>query len=154
MRRGDRDETLTFHGRSLTYRQPGWHCEACGDGVLEDADNEVHDAALHELMALARNTPISPLVVRAAREAVGLSQRQAGKVFGGGPTAFHKYETAKAVPSLGMATLLRLALARPELFKAPGRGAAAIPGSGDIEQLRGAVPQGRLSRIVRHVYPG
>jgi hypothetical protein len=62
-------------------------------------------AFLHELcggrldaVARAKGSPISPLTIRAAREAAGLSQREAGRVFGGGPTAFYKYETAKAVP--------------------------------------------------------
>ena len=103
MRRGVQEETVTFQGESLTYLQPGWHCENGDDGVLEGADNDYADAALHEVMARAKHSPISPLMVRAAREAVGVSQRQAGKVFGGGPTAFYKYETAKAVPSEGMA---------------------------------------------------
>jgi len=99
MRRGVQEETVTYQGESLTYLQPGWHCENGDDGVLEGADNDYADAALHEVMARAKRSPISPLMVRAAREAVGVSQRQAGKVFGGGPTAFYKYETAKAVPS-------------------------------------------------------
>ena len=67
-------------------------------------------------MARAKHSPISPLMVRAAREAVGVSQRSGRKIFGGGPTAFYKYETAKAVPSEGMANLLRLALEQPDLF--------------------------------------
>src|SRR5665213_717879 len=98
MRRGVKEETVTFQGESLTYLQPGWHCENGDDGVLEGSDNDYPDAALHEVMARAKHSPISPLMVRAAREAVGVSQRQAGKLFGGGPTAFYKYETAKAVP--------------------------------------------------------
>ena len=35
MRRGIREETVTYKGESLTYQQPGWHCDACDDGVLE-----------------------------------------------------------------------------------------------------------------------
>ena len=89
LRRGVQNETLTYRGQSLTYQQPGWYCGACGDGILEGADNEVHDAALHELMARVKGSPISPLMIRAAREAVGVSQREAGKLFGGGPTAFY-----------------------------------------------------------------
>ena len=89
MRRSVQEETVTFQGETLTYLQPGWHCETGDDGVLEGSDNDYADAALHEVMARAKHSPISPLMVRAAREAVGVSQRQAGKVFGGGPTAFY-----------------------------------------------------------------
>lgn len=78
---------VTFQGESLTYPQPGWHCENGDDGILEGSNNDY----------------------------------PTGKVFGGGPTAFYKYETAKAVPSEGMANLLRLALERSDLFTKPAR---------------------------------
>src|SRR3546814_12331821 len=85
MRRGEKAETVTYRGESLTYRQPGWHCESCDDGILDGSDNAYADAALHEVMARAKGAPISPLMIRAARQAVGVSQRRAGKQFGGGP---------------------------------------------------------------------
>jgi HTH-type transcriptional regulator/antitoxin MqsA len=153
MRRGVQEETVTFQGESLTYLQPGWHCENGDDGVLEGADNDYADAALHEVMARAKHSPISPLMVRAAREAVGVSQRQAGKVFGGGPTAFYKYETAKAVPSEGMANLLMLALERPDLFTKPARGTFNWPSAQDAQLLRRAITDDRLNAIMRRIYP-
>jgi YgiT-type zinc finger domain-containing protein len=61
MRRGVQEETVTFQGESLTYQQPGWHCENGDDGVLEGSDNDYADAALHEVMARAKHSPISPL---------------------------------------------------------------------------------------------
>jgi HTH-type transcriptional regulator/antitoxin MqsA len=139
--------------RVLTCQQPGWNFENGDDGVLEGSDNDYADAALHEVMARAKHSPISPLMVRAAREAVGPSQRQAGKVFGGGPTAFYKYETAKAVPSEGMANLLRLALERPDLFTGPERGAPGWPSARDAQLLRRAITDDRLAAIVRRIYP-
>ncbi len=149
---GEREETVTYQGRSLTYLQPGWHCDACDDGIVEGADNEIADAALHEVMAQAKNSPIPPLLVRAAREAVGLSQREAGRVFGGGPTAFYKYETVKAVPSESMANLLRLALERPELFRKSPAGERKPSPHVDVDLLRKADINDRLNSIVRHVY--
>jgi HTH-type transcriptional regulator / antitoxin MqsA len=153
MRRGVTNETVTYEGHSLSYEQPGWHCEVCGEGVLEGDDNAYHDAALHEVMARAKGSPISPLVIRAAREAAGLSQREAGRVFGGGPTAFYKYETAKAVPSEGMANLLRLALERPDLFQKPPRGTIPSPTPSDIALIRRAHVNDVLDRIIQRVYP-
>ena len=143
---GEQEETITYKDRSLTYLQPGWHCNACGDGIIEGADNEVADVALHEVMAQAKHSPIPPLLVRAAREAVGLSQREAGRVFGGGPTAFYKYETAKSVPSEAMSKLLRLALEKPELFRAREAGPA------DNDLLRRAAMNDHLGAIIRRVY--
>jgi hypothetical protein len=40
MRRGVQEETVTFQGESLTYLQPGWHCENGDDGVLDGSDND------------------------------------------------------------------------------------------------------------------
>jgi HTH-type transcriptional regulator/antitoxin MqsA len=153
MQRKVMDETITFQGHSLKYQQPGWHCEACGEGVLEGSDNAFHDAALHEVMARAKGSPISPLTIRAAREAAGLSQREAGRVFGGGPTAFYKYESAKAVPSEGMANLLRLVLERPDLLRKPLRGTTESPTPADIALIRRASVNDELNTIIRRVYP-
>ena len=138
MRRTVTNETVTFQGHSLRYEQPGWQCETCDEGVLEGDDNAFHDAALHEVMARAKGSPMSPLAIRAARETVGLSQREAGRVFGGGATAFYKYETAKAVPSEGMANLLRLALQRPDLFREPRLGSDLDATASDIALIRRA----------------
>lgn len=149
---GEREETVTYQGHSLTYLQPGWHCDGCDDGIVEGLDNEVADAALHEVTALAKHSPIPPLLVRAAREAVGLSQREAGRVFGGGPTAFYKYETAKAVPSEAMSKLLRLALAQPELFRRPITRKGEIPDPEDVDLLRTVAVTDQLSAIIRRVY--
>ena len=47
--------------------------------------------------------------VRRAREFLGITQKQASKIFGGGPTAFAKYEAEDVVQSAGMDKLIRLA---------------------------------------------
>ena len=153
MQRKVMEETIAFQGQSLRYQQPGWHCDACDEGVLEGSDNVFHDAALHEVMARAKGSPISPLTIRAAREAVGLSQREAGRVFGGGPTAFYKYESAKAIPSEGMANLLRLALERPDLFRKSPHGATESTSRADIELIRRAKLNEELNILIRRVYP-
>ena len=57
MRYGAQEETVTYQSQSLAYPQPGWHCDACGDGIVEGADNEVADAALHEVMVAAKHSP-------------------------------------------------------------------------------------------------
>jgi len=59
MHYGEQEETLTYQGHTLIYMQPGWHCGACNNGILEDADNKVHDTALHELIAHVRSHAIA-----------------------------------------------------------------------------------------------
>ena len=148
MTRGTRPETLHLDGHSITYMQPGWHCSECDDGILVDSDNEVHDAAVRELTAMVNGAPISPLTIRTAREAVGLSQREAGVVFGGGPTAFHKYESGQQVPSQGMAKLLRLALQRPELFRQEREEAPT-----DVQLIQRAATPDHLHGLILNIYP-
>lgn len=51
--------------------------------------------------------------IRRAREFLGITQKQASKIFGGGPTAFAKYEAEDVVQSAGMDKLIRLAYEVP-----------------------------------------
>ena len=44
MRRGERERTVTYRDESLTYLQPGWHCDACDDGILEGEEGAVSNA--------------------------------------------------------------------------------------------------------------
>lgn len=51
--------------------------------------------------------------IRSIREHLSVTQKQASKIFGGGPTAFSKYEAEDVVQSAGMDKLLRLAAEVP-----------------------------------------
>jgi HTH-type transcriptional regulator/antitoxin MqsA len=51
------------------------------------------------------------------REALGLSQRKAGELLGGGPRAFQKYESGKQAVSVPMSHLLRLLARDPSRLK-------------------------------------
>ena len=51
------------------------------------------------------------------REALGLSQRKAGEILGGGPRAFQKYESGKQAVSVPMSHLLRLLARDPSRLK-------------------------------------
>jgi HTH-type transcriptional regulator / antitoxin MqsA len=54
--------------------------------------------------------------IRALRERYGLNQKQAARLFGGGPVAFSKYENDDVMQSEAMDKLLRLVLANPSAF--------------------------------------
>ena len=59
------------------------------------------------------NPEISPDEIRAIREHLGLSQAEAGKVIGGGPRAFTKYEAGAVKPSAAVVNALRHMQADP-----------------------------------------
>lgn len=124
MTRGEKLVSFTLEGRAFAYRQPGWWCSLTDpedmDGQLVDGDNQVAEMARRTAKALARGEKLFvPVVIRAIRQGCGLTQRQAGRVFGTGDKSFEKYESGEIRPSAPTQRLLRLALRMPELFKAP-----------------------------------
>ena len=52
------------------------------------------------------DTPLTPDQIRVIREGLGLSQREAGSILGGGPNAFAKYESGTLAPAAALANLL------------------------------------------------
>jgi len=60
---------------------------------------------------------LSPAEVVEIRKRLGISQRRAGEVLGGGPRAFQKYEKGTAAVSAPMSNLLRLLSKDPTRLK-------------------------------------
>jgi transcriptional regulator with XRE-family HTH domain len=89
-------------------------------------------------------------VIRAIREVCGLSQREAARVFGGGPKAFEKYESGEVATSSSMTRLLLLAARRPDLFK-KGTGLPQISEL-DAGLIRGIVRESSVDRIYEQIY--
>ena len=71
---------------------------------------------------------ISPEEIRAIRTDLGLSQVEAGKLLGGGPRAFTKYEAGTVKPAASVVALLRVLEANPS---------AITTLHGDLSRLRG-----------------
>src|SRR5204863_5117756 len=121
--------TIEVDGERFTYGQPGWWASlddpADTEGQLVDEDNIVRAAARREARAKAKHATLTPLVIRAIREACGLSQREAAQVFGGGPKAFEKYEAGEVAPNSPMTRLLLLAANAPDDFR-KGKGGPMI----------------------------
>ena len=51
---------------------------------------------------------LAPDRIRIIRQGLGLTQREAGELLGGGPNAFAKYETGRVTPSTALANLLKV----------------------------------------------
>lgn len=154
MRRGVKKLTIVVDGRSFTYGQPGWWCSLDDpddlEGQLVDEDNTIRAAARREAKARARNAVLTPLAIRAIREGCALSQREAGRRFGGGLKAFEKYESGEVVPSAAMTRLLLLAAKHPDLFvKGEGLAAAREP---DADVIRAAIRKSSVERIWERIY--
>jgi HTH-type transcriptional regulator/antitoxin MqsA len=154
LRRGVKMMTIVVDGHGFTYGQPGWWASlddaADTDGQLTDEDNVVRAAARREARASAKHATLTPLVIRAIREACGLSQREAARVFGGGPKAFEKYESGEVAPSSSMTRLLLLAARRPEQFQ---KGTCMqMISEADADLIRETVRKSSVDRIYERIY--
>ena len=83
-------------------------CNHCGS---EFADADIARVNKRAMLAFRKRADglLAGSEIRALRERVGLSQKQAAILFGGGPVAFSKYENDDVSQSEAMDKLLRLA---------------------------------------------
>jgi HTH-type transcriptional regulator / antitoxin MqsA len=151
MTRGEKPVTLEVDKKTFKYLQPGWWCSLADDddmdGQLVDEDNKVAEMALRTAKALAKGeTLFVPVVIRAIRENCGLTQREAGRLFGGGEKSFEKYESGEITPSDPTKRLLKLAMEHPEFFRKPPPG-SALPSAQEGELIRKALNEAALDRI-------
>ena len=113
MSRGTRLMTLSYKGRSIEIEMPGWYAEGVEDGIHNGDDMKTSDRALHRLKAQTEGL-LLPEDVRRIRRKLGLSQREAGLVIGGGPNAFQKYEAGDIMVSHAISSALRVLDAHPD----------------------------------------
>lgn len=148
--RGVKMLTINAGDQPFTYGQPGWWASiddpADDEGQLTDEDNVIRAAARREARAKAKHAILTPLVIRAIREACGLSQRDAARVFGGGAKAFEKYETGEIAPSASMTRLLLLAARRPDFFK------KTMNSPADPDLIRETVRKSSVGGIYERIY--
>ncbi len=107
MARGTKPMTITYKGRSASFDMPGWYCEASDECFHTGEDMKVSDRQLHRLKAEAGGL-LLPEEVQEIRKALGLSQRRAGFLIGGGPNAFQKYESGEVLVSHAISSALVL----------------------------------------------
>src|SRR4051794_13074146 len=107
MVRDTRPMTFTYKGQSTTIDMPGWYCAESGESIHTGEDMKVSDAALTALKIKVENL-LAPKEVRRIRLKMGLTQREAGALIGGGPNAFQKYEAGDVTVSKGISNFLRV----------------------------------------------
>jgi HTH-type transcriptional regulator/antitoxin MqsA len=113
MVRDTRPMTISYKGQSATFAMPGWYCNESGESIHTGDDMRVSDAALKSLRMKVENL-LAPQDVRRIRIKIGLTQREAGTLIGGGPNAFQKYEQGTVTVSKGISNFLRVLERHPE----------------------------------------
>jgi HTH-type transcriptional regulator/antitoxin MqsA len=104
LRRDVRRQTIRFASLEREVEMPGWYPEGDGDGIHTGADLAEADRVYQELRKEYGAH------VRKLRKRLKLSQEEAGRIIGGGPRAFQKYESGATPPSeaaVGLIEVLR-----------------------------------------------
>lgn len=120
------DGTLLEHAKrdlSFTYRDhnlivpkvSGWHCPVCGECQFDDTEGKRYSQTVDNFCAVVDREIAESL--RDIRKKLGLRQAEAGKLFGGGASAFSEYERGKTQPHKSTVLLLKLLDKHPELLE-------------------------------------
>jgi HTH-type transcriptional regulator / antitoxin MqsA len=107
LRRAVRPMTLAYKGESVTFDMPGWYCDDCSESIHTGADMKLSDRMLNLLKARVEGLA-EPKEIRRIRMKLHLTQEQAGRLIGGGPRAFQKYESGDLLPSRAIMSALTL----------------------------------------------
>ena len=115
LRHGKQDMRFDYKGKSLLVAAvSGWHCPVCADCLFDRLEGQRYSRAVD---AFAAQTDADEAEeIRAARKALGLNQAEAGRIFGGGISAFSEYERGKTQAHKSTVLLLRLLAKHPELL--------------------------------------
>ncbi len=119
------DGTLLLHGKqdliakagkleTTVHAVSGWHCPTCGECEFDAGEGQRFSAAIEGLRTEWNKQRGAAL--RADRKKLQLRQADAGRIFGGGESAFSEYERGKTQPHKSTVLLLALLGKHPELM--------------------------------------
>jgi HTH-type transcriptional regulator / antitoxin MqsA len=115
---GVRDVPFTYRNQSTVIPAVhGLYCTQCNEGFADahyPQDWQRMGDAIHAFSQQVDAATASEL--REIRLKLGLRQSDAGKLFGGGATAFSEYERGKTQPHKSTVLLLKLLGKHPELL--------------------------------------
>jgi putative zinc finger/helix-turn-helix YgiT family protein len=107
------DTVMERDGRSETVRGlRHLSCPNCGAESVDDNQSR-HNLVCTQIAFGEEPSYVLPEDIRTWRTNIGLTQREAARIFGGGLNAFSKYEIGEIVPSGAMDNLLWLGMRYP-----------------------------------------
>ena len=112
-----RDIPYTYKGEStILPAVTGDFCPACGEVVLEKSEAVRTSALMREFNKQVNASIVDPEFIVSVRKKLGLDQREAAEIFGGGINAFSRYENGKTKPPLALVKLLKVLDRHPDLL--------------------------------------
>ena len=112
-----RDIPYSYKGKTLVVPAVrGAFCPACGEATLGASDSDRVSAAMVAFAREVNAASVDPAYIAGVRQKLGLDQREAAGIFGGGVNAFSRYETGRTKPPVALVKLLRVLDRHPELL--------------------------------------
>lgn len=110
------ENAVEYKGQSTRVELHYFLCDVCGSEQSDAAQLRTNKRVM---MAFKKRVDrlLTGAEVCRLRERLGLTQREAAQVFGGGPVAFSKYENDDVAQSESMDKLLRLAAELPAAYE-------------------------------------
>lgn len=110
------DTEVEHQGKHGTVKVQVWDCDVCGSELAGATDLLANKRSV---LAFKKQVEghLPGVEIRNIRKHFGISQRDAAKLFGGGPVAFSKYENDDISHSDAMDTLLRLVKRNEDVFR-------------------------------------
>ncbi|WNW12285.1 type II toxin-antitoxin system MqsA family antitoxin [Pseudomonas sp. DTU_2021_1001937_2_SI_NGA_ILE_001] len=112
--------------RDLPYLYKGQHttidavngefCSECAEAILDTEESTRVSQAMLAFNKQVNASMVDPGFISGVRKKLGLDQREAGEIFGGGVNAFSRYENGKAKPPVALVKLLKVLDRHPELL--------------------------------------
>ena len=110
-----RDQEYVYQKHTLLLQQPGVYCNSCDESILESEHLKVTRITLQEFKARIDGI-LGPIEIKRIRKRIGLNQKEAGNIFGGGKNAFSRYEQGEIAPPKSISLLFRLFNKNPSLM--------------------------------------
>ncbi len=112
-----RDIPYTYKGDSTVIAAvTGDFCPACAESIVDAAES---NRVMREMQAFSKHVNaaiVDPGFITDVRKKLGLDQREAAEIFGGGINAFSRYENGKTKPPLALVKLFKLLDRHPNLL--------------------------------------
>ncbi|MEN9865692.1 MAG: hypothetical protein RL748_1282 [Pseudomonadota bacterium] len=112
-----RDVAYTYKGEATTIPAvTGDFCPACAEVILDKEEGQRFGAMVREFNKQVNAAFVEPEFILRVRNKLGLEQREAAEIFGGGINAFSRYENGRTKPPLALVKLLKLLDTHPDLL--------------------------------------
>ncbi|MDU9048674.1 MAG: type II toxin-antitoxin system MqsA family antitoxin [Candidatus Electrothrix sp. Rat3] len=112
-----RDLPYAYRGENTVIPSvTGDFCPACAESVLDASES---DRVMQEMRVFSKQVNaavVDPGFIAKVRKKLGLDQRTAAEIFGGGINAFSRYENGRTRPPLSLVKLLKLLDRHPDLL--------------------------------------